>query len=625
MRLDALPAASAGELLEALLGEDPGLAPLRQLLVKRGNPFFLEETVRTLVETKALAGARGRYRLTRPIHAIQIPATVQAMLAARIDRLPPEDKRLLQVASVVGKDVPFALLQAIADLSDEALPGGLQRLQAAEFLDETGLYPDLEYSFKHALTHEVTYSGLLQDRRRQLHARIVDAIECAWPSRLDEHVGRLADHAFRGEAWDRAFGYCREAGRKATARCAYREALAVLERAQLALARLPDGRHTRERWIDLRLDFQEVLNALGDVSRMLDLLGEAERLAELLDDRRRLIQILAYTSRCFWWMGLPERSIVAGERALGLAMNIDAALQAVVGYHLGLACVVAGNFPRAIEVFLRMESILQDRQHERFGMPAFPFVIARTWHAYSLACLGQVAGGVEAAEDAVRVGEAADHPYSMVVAVQGLGLVLLVQGNLPRAIHYLERSLARAREGGFAALAALSGSFLGRALGLAGRSDARSTLEQAINYSQSIGFMAFHPAGLAWLADVYLRDGRCADAMDAINRSLELSRTHGQHDQQVEALVVRGAIASAGDRPDVEQAHDSIRQALALAEGLKMPPLVAHCHLGLGKLYRRTGKRDQSHEHLATATTMYREMDMQFYLEQAEAVMREMA
>ena len=118
MRLDALPAESAGELLDALLGDDPGLAPLKQLLVKRGNPFFLEETVRTLVETKALDGPPGRYRLTQPVQAIQVPATVQVMLAARIDRLSPEDKRLLQVASVVGKDVPFALLQA-----DRRAPG----------------------------------------------------------------------------------------------------------------------------------------------------------------------------------------------------------------------------------------------------------------------------------------------------------------------------------------------------------------------------------------------------------------------------------------------------------------------------------------------------------------------
>jgi predicted ATPase len=198
MRLDALPAESAGELLEALLGDDSSLAPLKQLLVRRGNPFFLEETIRTLVETKALAGERGRYRLTQPVQAIQVPASVQAMLAARIDRLSPEDKRLLQTASVVGKDVPWVLLQAIADLPDEALRSGLDRLVAAEFLYETGLYPDLEYSFKHALTHEVTYGGLLQERRRELHGRIVDAIETLQRDRLVEQVERLAHHAVRG-------------------------------------------------------------------------------------------------------------------------------------------------------------------------------------------------------------------------------------------------------------------------------------------------------------------------------------------------------------------------------------------------------------------------------------------
>jgi predicted ATPase len=200
MRLDALPAESASELLDALLGEDPGMAPLKQILIKRGNPFFLEETVQTLVETKVLAGERGQYRLTQRVQSIQVPATVQTILAARIDRLRPEDKRLLQVASVVGKDVPWVLLQAIADLPNEALRRGLDRLQAAEFLYESGLFPDLEYAFKHALTHEVTYGGLLQERRRELHARTVDAIETLYRDRLGEQTERLAHHAMRRAA-----------------------------------------------------------------------------------------------------------------------------------------------------------------------------------------------------------------------------------------------------------------------------------------------------------------------------------------------------------------------------------------------------------------------------------------
>ena len=174
-----MPPTSAEELLQALLGDDAALQPLKHVLIERteGNPFFLEESVRTLVESQVLVGEPGAYRLARALPTIQVPATVQAVLAARIDRLPAEDKLLLQTAAVIGKDVPFPLLQAIAELPEEALRGALTHLQAAEFLYEASLFPELEYTFKHALTQEVAYGSLLQERRRALHARIVEAIE----------------------------------------------------------------------------------------------------------------------------------------------------------------------------------------------------------------------------------------------------------------------------------------------------------------------------------------------------------------------------------------------------------------------------------------------------------------
>ena len=214
LRLDPLPTASAEELLQALLGDDPSLVPLKRLLIERteGNPFFLEESVRALVETGVLVGERGAYRLAKPLDSLQVPATVHAVLAARIDRLPPEEKRLLQTAAVIGTEVPFALLQAIVELSEEELRRGLGHLQAAEFLYETSLFPELEYTFKHALTHEVAYGSLLLERRRALHARIVAASERLYADRLTEQAERLAQHAFRGEVWDKAVAYCRQAG-----------------------------------------------------------------------------------------------------------------------------------------------------------------------------------------------------------------------------------------------------------------------------------------------------------------------------------------------------------------------------------------------------------------------------
>jgi class 3 adenylate cyclase len=234
LRIDPLPLASAEEMLETLLGSGASVDPLRRLLVQRteGNPLFLEESVRALVETGVLVGERGAYRLTRSPDAIRVPDTVQTILAARIDRLPPAEKRLLQAASVVGKDVPFPLLEAVAGLSDDELRRGLGQLQAAEFIYEARLFPDLEYTFKHALTHEVAYGSLLQERRRVLHAGLVEAIERLYCDRLGEQVELLAHHALRGALADRAVEYLRLAGTKAVARSANREAIGLFEQAR---------------------------------------------------------------------------------------------------------------------------------------------------------------------------------------------------------------------------------------------------------------------------------------------------------------------------------------------------------------------------------------------------------
>jgi class 3 adenylate cyclase/pimeloyl-ACP methyl ester carboxylesterase len=210
----------------------------------QGNPFFLEESVQALVETGVLAGERGGYRLAGRPETIQVPASVRAVLAARIDRLAPEDKALLQTAAVIGKDVPLALLQPVAELPDASLRQGLERLRAGEFLYEASLFPDVEYTFKHALTHEVAYGGILHERRRGLHARIARAMERLHAARLDEHVERLAAHAAAGELWPEAAAYFQRAAEKAKDRYAYPAALGA---GALALdaatrGRLPDAR-----------------------------------------------------------------------------------------------------------------------------------------------------------------------------------------------------------------------------------------------------------------------------------------------------------------------------------------------------------------------------------------------
>src|SRR5262247_818469 len=276
LRPDPLPPASAEEFLQALLGDELSLAPLKQLLIARtqGNPFFLEESVRTLVETGVLVGERGAYRLAQPVESLQVPATVQAILAARIDRLPPEDKRLLQTAAVIGTEVPWPLLQAIADASEEVLHRGLAHVQAAEFLYETSLFPERVYTFKHALTHEVAYGGLLRERQRLLHGRIVAALEQRYADQLADQVERLAHHALRGEVWDKAVAYCRQAGDKALPRSANHEAVACFEQALVALEHLPEGRARHEHAIDVRFGLRNALTSLRENDRILTYLQE---------------------------------------------------------------------------------------------------------------------------------------------------------------------------------------------------------------------------------------------------------------------------------------------------------------------------------------------------------------
>ena len=263
LRVDPLPRKGAEDLLQALLGADPELSWLRNLLIERteGNPFFLEESVRSLVETKALVGERGAHRLAQALDTVQVPATVQAILAARIDRLPSAEKQLLQSAAVIGRNVPFNLLHAIVDDTEEDLRQQLAHLQSAEFLYETRLFPESEYTFKHALTQEVAYSSLLIDRRRAVHARIVEEIERLHGDRLGEHVERLAHHALHAERWDKALVFCRQAGARASARFALRDAGTHLERALTATKHLPETREAIEQAIDVRVELRNAIHA----------------------------------------------------------------------------------------------------------------------------------------------------------------------------------------------------------------------------------------------------------------------------------------------------------------------------------------------------------------------------
>jgi class 3 adenylate cyclase/tetratricopeptide (TPR) repeat protein len=620
LRLDSLPAESTAELLAALLGPDPGLAPLTQMLVKRGNPFFLEETVRTLVETGALAGAQGAYRLTRPVEALQIPATVQAILAARIDRLSPEDKRLLQAASVVGKDVPFTLLQAIAELADETLRQSLARLQAAEFLYEARLFPDLEYTFKHALTHEVAYGGVLQERRRALHARIVEALEQLYENRLDEHVEALAHHAFLGEVWEGAVRYLRHAGARAQSRSANREAVTHLERALVALRRLPDSASVAADDIDLRLELRNALLPLGDNQSIFAHLHAAEELASATGDDRRLGWTLAYLTVCFTAAGNQDEAIAHGRRALALGTTSgDDGLTVMGTFFLGLASLCGGSVAEAVQLFQQVATTLAGaRAAERFGEPGPPAQFAHAFLGWSLSELGRFDEAITLGEESLRMAQATDQPFTLMHGYFGAGIPHLARGDVARAIPPLEQGLALCRATDVRLWLGEIAADLGLAYARAGRIDeALPVLEFALQEAATTGLRFTYARQHAQVAEAYLLAGRHDEAARLAATALNAARAQKQRGQEAAALWRSAEIAAyalEGERAEAEYQH-----AMALASDIGLRPLLAHCHLGLGKLYRSTGTRRQAKDHLGAATALYREMDMRFWLEQVQA------
>ena len=624
LRIDPLPRESADDLLTALLGSDEALAPLRRLLIERteGNPFFLEESVRTLLETKVLTGERGAYRLAATSPGIdktlQIPATARAILAARIDRLAPAEKRLLQGAAVIGKDVPFALLQAIADEPEETVGSGLSTLQAAEFLYEARLFPDLEYTFRHALTHEVAYDGLLHDRRRALHARIVDTIEALYPDRLAEHVDRLAHHAFRGEVWEKAARYLHQAGTKAAGRLAYREAIARFEQALVALTHLPNDPDRIGQAIDLRFDIRNALVPLGALGETAAHLREAETLAEALGDRRRLARLAVYLTSYLWGQSSHDGAIEWGQRAVDLAAELgDPVLEGTAPYYLGRVYHTLGDYGTAIPLLERSVALLEQPVPAEGGVKvsyALPAVLTRTFLTWSLAERGAFAQAVARGEEAVRLATAVDHAESLLSASAGLGMALSRKGDIDRAIPLLERAVALGDAIQVPLLFPLLGMFLGSAYVLAGRpAEAIALLEKAWAQTVAMPFKSIQSPVAAHLGEAYLRTERMGDAMTFATQALELSRQYRERGHEAWSLRALGEVALAHEPPDTDRVEAAFRQASVLAGELGMRPLVAHCHLGLGTLYRRARDRARAEEHLTLALDAFSDMAMEFW------------
>jgi len=637
VQIDRLVPSGAAALLAALVGDalvrDGSFS---RLLLSRaeGNPFFLEECVRSLVETGILVGEAGAYRLARNLTDVEVPATVQATLAARIDWLPAEEKRLLQTAAVVGKDVPYALLRAIVDAppengraasrsassDEEPLLAGLGRLQAAEFLYEASLFPELEYTFKHALTHEVAYGSLMQDRRRALHARIVQAIEALYPDRLDEHAERLAHHALRGELWEQAVAYCRQAGHRAMARSALQEAVRFFEQALAAFERLPPGPETVPFAIDLRFDLRNAHWSLQQFEPAHEIACEAEALAEAAGDRARPGRALTFRAHYLRATVDHRKAVEIGERAIAIADELgDIGMRIAAVDVMGASSFEMGRFDLAIDQFRRSLALLAgEAARASFGQSTPPAVHSRIYLAFAQAWQGRFQEAVETTDEGIRISEALDNAGLVRFSTEASGLVAMLKGDTDRAIPILEQTRPMLYITGTYSMA--GSAFLGYAYALVGRGDeAVAMATYGLDLAAARGFLPCTSLWTGYLAGGHLAAGRVAEAERAALRAVEMARTHQERGFEGEAHYRLGEVVLQIEPLDAARAERHFRDALAIAEELGMRPLQAHCHLGLGKLYRKCGQLPEARAALDVAIDLYLSMEMAHWIPEAEA------
>jgi class 3 adenylate cyclase/tetratricopeptide (TPR) repeat protein len=611
-----LPPALTDAMLRSLVGDAPELGALRARLTKRtyGNPFFVEETVRSLVESGVLVGSPGRYELREPNPEIDIPPTAAALIAARIDGLAPAVKALVQTAAVIGTEMSVDLLRRASQLEEADLRERLAAARETGIMFEIQLFPSPVCGFRHALTQEVAYGSVLYAQRKSLHGRVVEVFEEVHRDRLAEHVERLAEHSFRAELWDKCVRYHIMAAARAASRFANHEAVRNLDRGLRVVEHLAPGRARSEAAIDLRLAGLAALLPLGEQDRILSTLFEAEAIAASIGDPRRLAAVHSQISYALWLTGQHERARESAERALEIAKEQNLfGLELSARFGLIQAHHALGDLERCCELALDViAKISGDLEHKRFGWAAYPSVLCRTFLGSALTLTGSFEEALRHLERGVALADATRHPLSRALIRHELGTCHLMQGNPEQALRTFEAAMEIARQGEVRTMVAPLAGWLGATLAELGRVDeAIEIIEEVIGTrtARLAGHYA-HYFMLNGLASAYARAGRLGEALSRAEEAVDRTLATQEFVHHGHALLRLAAVQAERGAAFFAESESLYRRALERAHMHRMRPLAAESHEGLGRLNVLRGDRPAAQSELRTAVKLYAEVGL---------------
>jgi class 3 adenylate cyclase/tetratricopeptide (TPR) repeat protein len=571
LRLDPLGKESAAEMLTAMIGDGVEVRPLKRLIVERtgGNPFFMEETVQVLLDEGALVRDGAAVRITKSLNALKIPPTVQAILAARIDRLPPAEKDLLQTLAVIGKDFSLSLVREVIKQPNDEIDQMLNDLQIAEFIYEQPAVADVEYTFKHALTQQVAYNSVLVERRNLLHRQTGAAIESLYRDRLEDHYADLAHHYRLSDDAAKAVEYLRLAAEQAVGRSAYSEAAADLQSALSLLERMPEGSRARAE-LALRATEDTVAAVLYGFSSQ-----QRERatqrmcaLAEQLEETNLLIRALVGLSSFYFTHGEPLRAYETGKRCLELAERAsDNTALTYANFEIACGAHTAGMLAEAASRYAETMLHTEHANHRALLLPFTLWSSSAIQRSNILASMGRVTEAAKLAEEGLRHARESRHLFS-------LGLALTVK---PRTHCFLrepemmlthaEEAIALSEEHGFAEWIPWGRFNRGWALAELGRvEDGVAEMEEGIAGFERLGGAPWQRFSIAMLAHAHARLGRHSEALEMIDKALAHVEGSAEFDGQAEMLRIKGEVLLMGEKPNAPMADHCFRTAIEVAK-----------------------------------------------------------